>query len=194
MTCCLYRHFDKDDALLYVGVSLNAVQRLSQHRDASHWFAEIASVKVEWFADRKEALAAERAAITAENPRHNLYRPTVKEVAKSVKEVAESGAEDSRRDLVRRLVQFNPLYVPENVATILGTTKPDVERLLDTGELGSVMIPNARYGPRRRVTGWQLIEFLEYREAENDTSSKSPGRRLHSGPVLRDDAAFPRQV
>lgn len=187
MTCCLYRHFDKDGALLYVGISLNAVQRLAQHRDASHWFADIASVKVEWFADRKEALAAERAAITAENPQHNLYRPTVKEVA-------ESRAEDSRQDLVRRLVQFNPLYAPENVASILNTTKPDVERLLNSGELGFVMVPNARYGPRRRITGWQLIEFLEDCEARNDTSPKSSGRRLHGRSVLRDDAALPRQV
>lgn len=158
MTCCLYRHFDKDGALLYVGVSLNAVQRLSQHRDASHWFAEIASVTVTWFVDRTEALAAERAAITAENPRHNLYRPTVKEVAKTK-------ADDSRQDLVRRLVQFNPLYTPADAGAALGVGPTEINRWMDSGELGYVTIDSLRYGPRRRITGWHLIDFLESREA-----------------------------
>jgi predicted GIY-YIG superfamily endonuclease len=152
---CLYRHFDKDGALLYVGVSLSAVHRLAQHRDASHWYAEIASVKIERFTDRKEALTAERAAITAENPRHNLYRP-------SVKEVARTRADDSRQDLVRRLVQFNPLYSLENAAVVLQCGKTAIDRLINSGELGFVTIPHGG-GARRRITGWQLIDFLEAR-------------------------------
>jgi hypothetical protein len=50
----LYRHFDKDGRLLYVGVSLNAINRLAEHR-ASHWFSEIATIKVETFEDRAAA-------------------------------------------------------------------------------------------------------------------------------------------
>ena len=157
MTCCLYRHFDKDGALLYVGVSLSAVQRLAQHRDASHWFADIASVKIEWFADRKEAIAAERTAITAENPRHNLYRPTVKEVAAT-------RADDSRQDLVRRLVQFNPAYTVVDAADVLGVSDGMITKWMNEGALGYV-----RLGSRRRITGWHLIDFLESREAKNDT-------------------------
>jgi excisionase family DNA binding protein len=138
---------------LYVGVSLSAIQRLAQHRDASHWFAEIASVKVERFADRKEALAAERAAITAENPRHNLYRP-------SGKEVAAARAEESRQDLVRRLVQFNPTYSRGEAGQALGVSEGTITKWINDGTLGHI-----RLGSRFRITGWHLIDFIEARTA-----------------------------
>jgi predicted DNA-binding transcriptional regulator AlpA/predicted GIY-YIG superfamily endonuclease len=67
----LYRHFDKHGDLLYVGISLNAAARLSQHRNKP-WFAQIANVTVEKFATREEALAAEKRAIMDELPRFNV--------------------------------------------------------------------------------------------------------------------------
>lgn len=67
----LYRHFDTDGDLLYVGVSLVALIRLNTHRNTSRWFDQIATVKIEHFDTKAEALAAETAAIIAENPRHN---------------------------------------------------------------------------------------------------------------------------
>jgi len=70
--CCLYRFFNTDGELLYVGVSVNLGARKSTHKILSPWFCEVASEKVEWFATRSEALAAESAAIKAENPRHNV--------------------------------------------------------------------------------------------------------------------------
>ena len=69
----LYRHFDANGVLLYVGVSLSALGRLAQHKDSSHWFPEIKSVQIELFSNRKEALAAEREAIFKERPRHNVH-------------------------------------------------------------------------------------------------------------------------
>lgn len=71
----LYRHFDAGGQLLYVGISLNAVQRLAQHRDTAHWFARLARVEVEWHVDREAALRAEACAIAAEAPLHNRWRP-----------------------------------------------------------------------------------------------------------------------
>ena len=68
----LYRHFDASGALLYVGVSLSAVQRLAQHKNCSHWFEQIARVEIETFTDRQQALDAERKAVATEKPRHNV--------------------------------------------------------------------------------------------------------------------------
>ena len=68
----LYRHWDADGDLLYVGISLSAVGRLAQHSKASHWANNIASVTIETFGSRKEAETAERRAISGENPRHNI--------------------------------------------------------------------------------------------------------------------------
>lgn len=68
----LYRHFDKDGALLYVGISLSAIRRMGQHRMESRWFDRVATIKVEHFATREEARTAERAAIKSENPKFNV--------------------------------------------------------------------------------------------------------------------------
>jgi predicted GIY-YIG superfamily endonuclease len=59
----LYRHFGKDGSLLYVGVSLSAVQRLAQHRSNAHWFEQIKRVEMETFETRQAVLDAEHAAI-----------------------------------------------------------------------------------------------------------------------------------
>lgn len=67
----LYRHFDADHSLLYVGISLNAISRLEQHKAAS-WSGDIASVEIEYFQTRQEAADAERQAIKAERPRWNI--------------------------------------------------------------------------------------------------------------------------
>jgi hypothetical protein len=67
----LYRHFDAEGRLLYVGISLSAVHRLAQHR-ASAWFASIATVTIETFPSRAGAAEAERLAIQTEGPLHNI--------------------------------------------------------------------------------------------------------------------------
>ena len=40
----MYRHFGADGSLLYIGISLNALNRLRQHQ-SSRWFDKIARVK-----------------------------------------------------------------------------------------------------------------------------------------------------
>lgn len=74
----LYRHFDADGKLLYVGISLNAVARLSQHKLHADWFDQIANVTVEWLESRVAALDAEIRAIRTESPAWNKAgRPVV---------------------------------------------------------------------------------------------------------------------
>lgn len=68
----LYRHFDADGALLYVGIALSPTYRLSTHRASSAWAQSIAHVTMEWFETRDEALAAEKRAIETEGPKHNI--------------------------------------------------------------------------------------------------------------------------
>jgi len=67
----LYRHFDKDGNLLYVGISINAFQRLSQHKNSSSWFDEITRVEIERYPSRSAVEAAEKKAIIDEKPIHN---------------------------------------------------------------------------------------------------------------------------
>lgn len=67
----LYRHYDESGALLYVGISLNPIRRLQQH-EKSAWCDSIATIKIERFAHRREAIEAEERAIKAESPLHNI--------------------------------------------------------------------------------------------------------------------------
>jgi hypothetical protein len=67
----LYRHFDADNNLLYVGISLSAVNRLSQHKNKK-WFYDIVRIDVEWFDDRDLASNAELKAIRTERPKFNV--------------------------------------------------------------------------------------------------------------------------
>jgi hypothetical protein len=72
----LYRHYDADGKLLYVGISLSAVIRLAAHKQTSEWFNRIVQIKIERFSNRRAALIAERTAILAENPEFNTLGMT----------------------------------------------------------------------------------------------------------------------
>jgi predicted DNA-binding transcriptional regulator AlpA len=73
----LYRHYDSSGTLLYVGISLSAAGRLSQHKQEAVWFDQITRIDVEMCASREEAIAKELLAIRLENPVHNLARPRI---------------------------------------------------------------------------------------------------------------------
>lgn len=64
----LYRHFDKNGALLYVGISLSAFGRAAQHRMGSRWFNAVKSMTIEAFPTRKAARRAEIATQQTERP------------------------------------------------------------------------------------------------------------------------------
>lgn len=77
----LYRHFNKDGTLLYVGISLSALARLKQH-ETSQWHDEIDSITIQKFLCRYAAEDAEMKAIKAENPLYNITHNNKSKVAK----------------------------------------------------------------------------------------------------------------
>jgi len=68
----LYRHFDQDGILLYVGISISLIGRIINHRGNSFWFDDVATVTIERFATKREVLDAEKLAIIKESPKHNI--------------------------------------------------------------------------------------------------------------------------
>jgi hypothetical protein len=70
-TVTLYRFYDQNDVLLYVGISDNWARRAEAHARAKGWWPQVASMKLEEFPNRKDAFAAEARAIFAEKPRYN---------------------------------------------------------------------------------------------------------------------------
>lgn len=163
--CQLYRHFAADGKLLYIGISLSAVNRLSQHSEHAPWFREIARVEIEPHPTREAAMKAEVAAIMAERPLYNKVH-RFKDEAKSVREVQ---AEKARRGLMARTVAFNPLYTVTDAARALDMSVGAVRRLILSGELGAYLMGentvNHPEGPRLvrtfMVSGWHIIDYLE---------------------------------
>jgi predicted GIY-YIG superfamily endonuclease len=169
----LYRHFNKDGVLLYVGISLSALNRLGQHSDHSHWFGAISRVEIENFPTRESALEAEALAIHDEKPLHNIMKP---QTAKLMAELAQRDADiakqasKSRRDLTGRIVQFNAIYTHQEAGAALGIKTTAVIKLIMERKLGSITLPpkpgihgrsGNPYQSKQAVSGWQLISYLE---------------------------------
>lgn len=158
----LYRHFDAEGRLLYVGIALNPLARLADHNNNSHWVDEIRSMTIEAFSTREEALIAERRAVESEAPMHNMRRHFIARPAPS-----NGHAVSSRASLVSGIVQFNPLYTIDEAARVLTLGPATLNRLVDEGKIGVVELPgDTNRPPRRRITGWQMLSYLEALEAE----------------------------
>ena len=166
----VYRHFDKDGALLYVGVSLNAVVRLSQHKRVSHWFDEIHNITIESFETRKQALDAETKAIQEEKPKYNIQK-TAARLPVKLQEIVD----ESKTELQNRVIKFGILYTPTEAAHHLEISTRVMKSLVETKKIGTIKIPaipgltahGNPYKEKIMITGWQLIEYLEHLMEKN---------------------------
>lgn len=68
----LYRLYDAQDALLYVGIAHRPETRWGQHAQDKEWWPEVKRYEVAWHESREEAVLAESAAVASEGPRHNV--------------------------------------------------------------------------------------------------------------------------
>lgn len=68
----LYRFFNANDELLYVGVTMNPPQRFRTHALLKEWWDEVDRIDLERHETRADVLAAEEAAIRTERPLHNV--------------------------------------------------------------------------------------------------------------------------
>ena len=72
----LYRAFDCNNQLLYVGISNDWTRRLHEHEKQSLWFDKTQHVTIEKFETRAEVEVAEKAAIEQEKPVFNKQYST----------------------------------------------------------------------------------------------------------------------
>lgn len=80
---CLYRYFDSEGQLLYIGITQNQGIRLQQHFASSLWFKLVSSAAIEHYDTRQEAIAAERDAILTELPIYNVVHNPRRETWRS---------------------------------------------------------------------------------------------------------------
>lgn len=67
----LYRFFDTDGALLYVGITNDLGARSRAHRKSAPWMRFVATTQTVWLDSREEVQVAEAEAIATEKPLFN---------------------------------------------------------------------------------------------------------------------------
>ena len=76
----LYRLYDQDGQLLYVGITSDVVARMAGHRADKWWWDEVADKRFDYYETRAELEAVERLSIIQEKPLYNIIhhpdRPT----------------------------------------------------------------------------------------------------------------------
>ena len=75
MAKSLYRMFDKNDNLLYVGMSFSPGYRLAQHSQNTVWFTEVVKITIRRFESDDLCKDAEAHAIRTESPIYNKSKP-----------------------------------------------------------------------------------------------------------------------
>lgn len=148
--CAVYRCYDRDGQLLYVGASCLGMVRFHQHQTEKGWWPAVARIEVEHFDNRAVALAAERSAIETELPAMNVFhgrRPTITvrrqqewkedrkrgippDIAAALRRLRrrQYAAARARRDAV--LAAWQAGVSLERIAGIAGLYRVDVERVI----------------------------------------------------------------
>ena len=75
MIYVVYKHYDKDGRLLYVGATGEVLKRTSLHQSSSAWFESVANIVIEKFEYKSQALDYERKVIFNEKPLYNVKIP-----------------------------------------------------------------------------------------------------------------------
>lgn len=123
MSTALYRWYDSNGELLYVGISSNAAFRAVQHETTKAWWSETATCRVEHFADRLEAERAETEAIASENPRfnraHGRYTYPPSEASTGRRPFRELQAETQGAERRARIDQYKAEVIAEHVGEAL---------------------------------------------------------------------------
>ena len=68
----VYRYYDKQGLLLYVGITERGIKRNREHNATKEWWQHVAYQEVDHFTTRSDAEARERALITQHRPPFNI--------------------------------------------------------------------------------------------------------------------------
>jgi predicted GIY-YIG superfamily endonuclease len=71
----VYRMYDANEVLLYVGITTPSTRRLHDHSKTAPWATEVATIKVDHVESREAALDREAKQIALLEPLHNRLRP-----------------------------------------------------------------------------------------------------------------------
>lgn len=73
MSYYVYRFFDKNDKLLWVGCSSDVKRRIEEHKRIRPWMHETVRVTTEPYETYEDGRSAEARAVEAEKPKYNRF-------------------------------------------------------------------------------------------------------------------------
>jgi predicted GIY-YIG superfamily endonuclease len=152
----LYEIYDDSDILLYIGISLSAISRLSQHKadKDKDWYYDIKRVEMTHYDTREEAEEIERRRIKIKKPVYNVAHNDGDPIAYKSKAVWVNISEAARKAGISRVTLYTWIKektLPEDY--ILNIDKPrnikvDLNKLLD--------LVKSRKERHRNLTGTRL--------------------------------------
>jgi excinuclease UvrABC nuclease subunit len=109
LTTDLYRLYDAEGTLLYVGISKSAMTRMKQHAKEKHWWLEVCRIEIEHvLGGRSDAEIVERRAIETERPKYNVMYNSPRYLPLPVKQEPLTKAQMAERaqEQLEHLVDF----------------------------------------------------------------------------------------
>ena len=67
----VYKMYDNDHNLLYVGMTASLLSRMSDHVKQKEWFTDVRNISFTWYPTRYQAEIAEKTSIRWDNPKYN---------------------------------------------------------------------------------------------------------------------------
>lgn len=133
----VYRYFDVDDLLIYVGVTDRGVKRLHEHADSKPWWHLAVRCTMEHFPDRDAALAHEKELIETLRPpfneQHNPLRHLDPLSRRALNEALRYVSEQ-RKQLAKAVDAGAPSGVTEEWLWLLDRTHDHGRKRLSRGE------------------------------------------------------------
>lgn len=161
----VYTLYDRNDTLIYVGISNLPQQRWKEHAAKQPWWPEVVTREIEWFDTRAEAERQEVRCIAARHPRHN-HAPGMPERGKpesSGRRRPGWGASQELLDLFKRY---------EAESQTVAATRDEIEaQIIDAMRSG--------------VAATRIAKFIPWRAPTIQAIGKKAGVPLLRAPTVR---------
>lgn len=123
----LYRLFNADDRLLYVGISNDPKVRWKQHLGDKSWAPDVVMRVIEWYESRSAALLAEIKAIKNERPEHNVVHRHPQPAPAEPREPSDLPTNGRNRSLAKHAYCTATAILRADVLRAIGEGIPETE-------------------------------------------------------------------
>ncbi|MFF6903544.1 GIY-YIG nuclease family protein [Streptomyces hydrogenans] len=195
----LYRFYDADGGLLYVGITKRLRIRWQEHaRDyATTWWPKVVTNSVTWFPNREEAEAAEREAIRSENPGFNVLHTPRHRVRIGTRASREAQGVDRGNHLLTVLREHfgeRPFTAADAVRAASTSSPSTTEKNLTALTIrGLVLVVGARHvvtpGRPRRSSALYALPIVEW--VDGETGNELSPERVPSDLPERSPKRLP---